>query len=39
MDSCTSAGQLAKTYIPKLFADTEFRLEDLSRMMADRDGW
>ena len=35
----TSVGQPAKTDIRQLCADTACRLDDLRRMMADRDGW
>ena len=35
----TSVGQPAKTYIYQLWVDTGFRLEDLPKVMADRDKW
>ena len=33
------AGQLARTYIQQLCADTGYSLEDQPRVMDDRDGW
>ena len=37
MDS--PVGQPATTYIHQLYGDTGYRLEKISRAMADRDGW
>ena len=34
----TSAGRPTKTYIHQLCVDTGFPLEDLSRVMEDKDG-
>ena len=36
---CANIGQPARTYLPQLCADTGCSLEDLLRVIDNRDGW